>query len=192
MSVRGDDLDGRLRTLMGAAQDGDGKAYENLLRDLSPIIRGLIRRRGYFLPKEDLEDLTQDVLLSIHSVRATYDPARPFLPWMFAIMSNRLADQSRRTTRVAHNEVAVETYPETFSGASAHLDEEAYGDAEGLRKAIADLPEGQRRALELTKLREMSLKEASMQTGLSVAALKVAVHRGVSALRKTLKRHHDG
>jgi len=48
------------------------------------------------------------------------------------------------------------------------------------------LPEGQRKAVELTKLRELSLEQAATETGLSVTALKVATHRGIKALRKLL------
>ena len=57
----------------------------------------------------------QDILLSLHSVRATYDPARPFLPWLLTIARNRMADGSRRQMRRAANEVSVAEYPETFS-----------------------------------------------------------------------------
>ena len=48
------------------------------------------------------------------------------------------------------------------------------------------LPRGQREAIEMLKLREMSLKEASAASGTSIAALKVAAHRGMKALRKAL------
>ena len=41
-------------------------------------------------------------------------------------------------------------------------------------------------AFEMLKLREMSLKEAAVHSGLTIAALKVAVHRGMHALRKML------
>lgn len=51
---------------------------------------------------------------------------------------------------------------------------------------MADLPTGQRQAIELVKLREMSLKEAAAVSGKSVGALKLAVHRGIGALRKAL------
>jgi RNA polymerase sigma-70 factor (ECF subfamily) len=63
---------------------------------------------------------------------------------------------------------------------------ESYGDAQALSQAVAELPSGQRRAIELLKLREMSLKEAAAASGMSVGALKVAVHRGMSTLRKVL------
>lgn len=51
---------------------------------------------------------------------------------------------------------------------------------------MAELPSGQRQAIELLKLREMSLKEAAAVTGTNIGALKVAVHRGMRALRKAL------
>ena len=55
-----------------------------------------------------------------------------------------------------------------------------------LRAAIANLPPGQREAINRLKLNELSLKEASAATGMSVAALKVATHRALKNLRKML------
>jgi RNA polymerase sigma-70 factor (ECF subfamily) len=52
-----------------------------------------------------------------------------------------------------------------------------------LDRALETLPAGQRTAVELLKLREMSLKEASEASGMSVAALKVAMHRALKSLR---------
>lgn len=173
---------------MGAAQNGDGASYDALLRAIVPVVRGAVRRKRGFLQASDVEDLVQDVLLSLHAARATYDPKRPFLPWLMAILRNRLADSGRRYARLSANEAAVRQAPETFGGADANKDEETFGDPEELRQAVARLPEGQRKALELVKLKEMSLKEASEASGMSVAALKVAVHRAIKALRGTLKK----
>jgi RNA polymerase sigma-70 factor (ECF subfamily) len=53
-----------------------------------------------------------------------------------------------------------------------------------LREAIERLPQGQRDAIRLLKLQEMSLKEAAAASGLSVAALKIATHRALKNLRK--------
>ena len=55
-----------------------------------------------------------------------------------------------------------------------------------LRKAIEDLPSGQRQAIKLVKLGEMSLKEAATASGMSIAALKVATHRALKTLRRVL------
>jgi RNA polymerase sigma-70 factor (ECF subfamily) len=181
-----DNMESRLAGLMRAAQDGESGAYTELLRASATLVRGDIRRRMRWLQAQEVEDLVQDVLLSLHSVRATYDPARPFLPWLMTIARNRVADGARRYARRSANEVIVDELPETFSEDATNIPGEGYGDPEALRQALQKLPAAQRQAVEMLKMREMSLKEASATTGMSVGALKVAVHRAVAALRKAL------
>jgi RNA polymerase sigma-70 factor (ECF subfamily) len=177
-----------LKTLMRAAQAGDSQAYARLLREITPRLHVIIKRQRQFLPAEDIEDLIQDVLISLHSVRATYDSSRPFMPWLIAITRNRLADAARRYSRQKAHETNVEEYPVTFSEEAANIDSAPYRDPEALRQAIAGLPPGQWQAVEMLKLREMSLKEAATASGTSVGALKVSVHRTMSALRKALSK----
>lgn len=178
--------DQHLTGLMRSAQDGDSSAYTALLSEIAPLMRQTVRRRFGFLQPQDVEDLLQDILLSLHAARATYNPARPFLPWLMAIARNRMADGARRYARRATNEVMSDRLPETFPAEDTNMLLGRYGDAEALTQAMADLPPGQRQAIELLKLRELSLKEASAVSGTSVGALKVAVHRGIAALRKAL------
>lgn len=175
-----------LGALMSAAQDGDKAAYSSLLRHLTPLLRNTVRQKRPFLQPQDIEDLIQDILLSLHAVRATYDPSRPFLPWLTAIARNRIADGGRRHLRRAAREVAVDKYPETFDQVAANPIVETYGDPQALRQAIDKLPQGQRQAIEMLKLRELSLKEAAAESGMSVGALKVAVHRAIKSLRVAL------
>lgn len=182
------DIDQRLVDLMRAAQEGDHSAYAALLSEVIPLIRQSIRRQRSYLQAQDVEDILQDTLVSLHRVRATYDPDRPFLPWLHAIARHRMMDGARRYVRRTANEVTVEVLPETFSGSGANRDEEIYGDPGALRQAIGQLPPGQRQAIELLKLEELSLKEASARTGLSISALKVAVHRGMKALAVALRK----
>ena len=68
-----DKEDDRLAKLMRQAQSGDAAAYVGLLEDITLRLRRVIGRQRPFLKTEDIEDLVQDVLLSMHSVRATYD-----------------------------------------------------------------------------------------------------------------------
>ncbi|OIQ91073.1 ECF RNA polymerase sigma factor RpoE [mine drainage metagenome] len=172
--------------LMAAAQSGDQASYARLLRDITPLLRRVGRRKWPMAADADLEDIVQDVLLSLHSVRQTYDPARPFLPWLLTILHHRLVDGIRRRTRQNAHETAVDRFEETFSEIAANIPEEPIGGHDALHKAIASLPGGQRRAVELLKLKELSLKEAALQTGMSVSALKVATHRALKALRVAL------
>jgi RNA polymerase sigma-70 factor (ECF subfamily) len=176
----------QLGRLMQAAQSGDSVAYVKLLHELTPRIRRVVARQRGFAGTEAVEDLVQDVLLSLHAVRATYDPSRPFMPWVLAIVRNRLVDGARRYARTAGREVRVDAADVTFSEPATNLNQEDPADVEALRRAMRTLPDGQRQAIELLKLQELSLKEAAALSGSTVGALKVATHRAMVALRKAL------
>src|SRR6202790_2922761 len=104
----------RLGALMRSAQGGDADAYAALMQELAVRVRRIVRHRRAFLEHADVEDLVQDVLLSVHAVRATFDPTRPFVPWLLAITRNRLADSARWYARHGAHEVAVENLDVTF------------------------------------------------------------------------------
>ena len=178
----------RLAALMRSAQGGDADAYAGLMQELAVRVRQIVRHRRAFLEHADVEDLVQDVLLSVHAVRATYDVTRPFTPWLLAITRNRLADAARRYARHGAHEVAVDDLDVTFFSERTNTLTTTYGDPDALKDAIDDLPAGQRSAIEMLKLREMSLKEAAAASGTSVGALKVATHRAMDALRRKLKK----
>lgn len=181
--------DNRFRELMRKAQDGDDSAYRALLDELVPIIRKIVFSQRRFLTAEDREELVQEVLLSVHAVRATYEPERPFMPWLSAIVRNRLADRGRQDSRRRQVREAADDFYVTFPATTTNVQQEqTYGDAEALHQAITELPEAQRQAVDLLKLKEMSLKEASHHTGTSISALKVSVHRAMKSLRATLER----
>jgi RNA polymerase sigma factor (sigma-70 family) len=173
---------------MRAAQRGDGGAYLELLRAITPRIRQVVRRQRGFAGAAEVEDLVQDVLLSVHAVRATYDAARPFGPWLNAIVRNRLVDGARRYGRIARREIIVDDIDVTFSEAEANEQGVDEGDAAALQEAVRALPEQQRQAIELLKLKELSLKEAARVSGTSIGALKVATHRAMASLRLTLAK----
>jgi RNA polymerase sigma-70 factor, ECF subfamily len=170
---------------MALAQDGDRRAYRTLLQDMTPYLRALASR--CFREPSDIEDAVQDVLLTIHAVRHTYDPGRPFGPWLVAIANRRIIDRLRRHMRARAREVELSAEHETFSpeATNVHIDD-APADQAALHAAITTLPRDQREAISLLKLKEMSLKEAALASGRSISALKVATHRAIKSLRKRL------
>ena len=174
-----------LGELMAAAQRGDSHAYDELLRAVAARVRIVVRAERGFAGQADVEDLVQDVLLSVHQVRASYDPSRPFAPWLASIVRNRLADVARRYARTRAREVPFDETRVTFVGlATNHHGGDA--DVQTLRRAVRALPKGQRSAIELLKLEGLSLKEAASITGSSQGALKVATHRAMAALKGKL------
>ncbi|TMH15947.1 MAG: sigma-70 family RNA polymerase sigma factor [Betaproteobacteria bacterium] len=170
---------------MARAQAGDRDAYRRLLEDVAPYLRSIAAR--HFRNSGDIEDAVQEVLLTVHAVRHTYDPARPFGPWLVAIANRRVVDGLRRQGRSRAREVALDAEHETFAAPEANY-HEAASEARALREAVESLPPGQRDAIRMLKLQEMSLKEAAAVSGMTVAALKVATHRAVKSLRKVLGR----
>ena len=170
--------------LMACAQGGDRDAYRALLTEIEPYIRSIAIR--YLSRSADMEDAVQDVLMTVHSIRQTYDPKRPFGPWLVAIAHRRIIDRLRRTTRHWTREVELSAEHETFAAEPANLLSGKPVEL-ALVSAIDKLPPDQRDAIRMLKLKEMSLKEASQASGRSVTALKVATHRAIRNLRKLLK-----
>jgi len=175
--------------LMAAAQAGDRAAYRALLLAVVPYVRAIASRS--LRSQADLEDVVQDVLTTLHATRRMYDPARPFRPWLAAIARHRVADRLRQEMRRQRREEALTPVHETFADAGANNERQVI-DRQSLLAALAALPPGQRRAVELMKLQEMSLQEAAVETGLSVTALKVATHRGILRLRRLLGARDGG
>ncbi|AZO30483.1 sigma-70 family RNA polymerase sigma factor [Mesorhizobium sp. M1B.F.Ca.ET.045.04.1.1] len=166
--------------LMARAQDGDADAYRRLLESITPYLRAHAAR--CHRNPSDIEDAVQDILLSLHTVRRTYDPARPFGPWLTAIARRRLIDRLRRQGRRRTYETEFESAHETFADPPANL--EGMTDIHEIAAALDRLPAGQREAVRLTKIEGLSLKEASAVSGTSVAALKIATHRAIQRLRR--------
>ena len=122
-----------MESLMQAAQAGDMHAYERLLREVTPKLRQMVRKRRQFFTAEEIEDLVQEILLSVHAVRATFDPKRPFLPWLSTIAHSRLIDSARRYYRGKSNEIQMDKLPVTFADAWTNVEGEEYRDPEEFR-----------------------------------------------------------
>lgn len=173
--------------LMARAQEGDTVAYLRLLQEITPYLRALVRR--WHREPWDIEDTVQDILLTLHSIRHTYDPSRPFGPWLVGIAHRRAIDRLRRRGRQVLREAPLTDEHEATLAAAEPRDD-AF-DKHRLAAAIGDLPPIQRTAVDLLKLKEMSLKEASDATGLSIASLKMATHRALRNLRNLLSDRRD-
>ncbi len=174
------DSNGEWSRLLAAAQAGDGAAYRDFLASILPFVRAVARGRSW--SPDMAEDVVQDSLLTLHRVRHTYEPGRPVEPWLAAIVARRAVDAMRRRGRQSRREVHDEVAYETFADPEAKSSEGV--DAAGaLDRMMTELTPKQREALDLVKLREMSLAEASAASGQSIPSLKVNIHRAIRKLR---------
>ena len=179
--------DGEWSAWMKAAQDGDEAAYARLLRALVPFIRTAARSQGS--QPDHLDDVVQDVLLTIHRVRHTYDPDRPLTAWVRAITQRRAINLMRRSMRRGMTEIHAPLAYEAVHDPAPNPAEAAFHGADrgALNLAIAQLPDGQRDAVKRLALAEQSLDEASRETGKTKVSLKVALHRGLKSLRSIME-----
>ncbi|TMA59650.1 MAG: sigma-70 family RNA polymerase sigma factor [Deltaproteobacteria bacterium] len=161
---------------MECAQRGDREAYGALLTDVaSPLLRFL---RRWIADPHELEDVHQDTLMALHRARHTYDPSRPFEPWLFAIARHVAVDHLRRRASRTSREVLVEALPEPGTDADP-------GNPR-LEEALDRLPPAQREAFEMLQLEGISVAAAAARVGITTGALKVRAHRAYKALRALL------
>jgi RNA polymerase sigma-70 factor (ECF subfamily) len=177
-----DRTDERWSALMAAAQDGDRPAYDALLREVLPLLRAICRAR--LRNPSDAEDAVQDALLTLHRVRATCDPSRPFRPWLAAIAERRALDRERSHGKRLARETGLKDAASVATPARQNA--EANVATSQRRWAWSELPPGQRTALSLTKIEHLPLADAATRSGISVGVLKVATHPAIRTLRRRL------
>lgn len=168
-----------LARLAGLAQRGDKQAYAALLASCSNWLLRYYRRK---VPPEQIDDLVQDTLLSVHRKLASYDPSRSIIPWLAAIARYRFVDHLRHAYRNAADSIEDDT-------ALARDDEPALTARLSLDRLFEALPEAQCRAIELVKIEGLSISEASASTGQSESLIKVNIHRGLKRLAALIERN---
>jgi RNA polymerase sigma-70 factor (ECF subfamily) len=166
--------------LMLAAQGGNGGAYHRLLGELRVW---LLRYYGRRVPPAMVEDAVQEALVAIHRKRHTYDPARPFQPWLAALARykwiDRLRALARHPTEMLGDEVAVGDHESAITSATV------------LEQLLATLKPAQAMAIRLVKLDGYSIEEASRETGQSISLVKVNIHRGLAKLAAQIEERGD-
>jgi RNA polymerase sigma-70 factor (ECF subfamily) len=175
--------DAEWAALMRAGNAGDAAAYRRLLAALAVHFRGLARRglARYGQGTADVEDLVQEMLLAVHLKRATWRDGEPLMPWLAAIARYKLIDHLRRRGRRA--EVALDPFEEILAAEPAT---EAGRDRD-VETALASLPAGQQAVVRAIGVEGAEISETADKLGLSAGAVRVAFHRGLTALRRRLQ-----
>jgi RNA polymerase sigma-70 factor (ECF subfamily) len=163
--------------LMVAAQNGERRVYEKLLRELDAWLRRYYTRR---LPRPAAEDARQDALLAIHVNRYSYVPSGSFAAWVAAIARHKWIDRIRDASRVAasslHDNIPVEDHGRAAISAIS------------VDRLLSHLNPAQANVIRLVKLQGLSIEDASGVTGQSAALVKVNVHRGLKKLSALVAR----
>ena len=164
--------------LMVRMQEGDQAAYHQLLDEVGPILYHFVKKRVF--RRDFVEDVYQEVLLTFHKARHSYESGRPLGPWLFTVARNSLLTALARNRKFVEREVPTEKLPDV---SPQELDLSLEDD---LQEALKSLPPLYRGAVELLKIRGLSLEEAAKELNVSIGAVKVRAHRGYNQLRKKL------
>ena len=165
--------------LVGAAREGDRGAFGCLYDRYARTVHGILLAR---VPRDEVDDLVQDVFIIALRRLSTLRENGSFAPWLAAIARNRATDYHRRSRseRQIDDEASVEETEDQRAGS----DEER--EAHGILEAIQSLPESYRETLILRLVEGMTGPEIAERTGMTHGSVRVNLHRGMQQLRAKL------
>jgi RNA polymerase sigma-70 factor (ECF subfamily) len=174
-----------LGDLMRRAQDGDTAAYADLLNAVLKPIRAFLQR--HYPGIRDTEDVVQESLITLHKIRHTYEPMRPFTPWLFAIVRHRALDHLRKHGRIQSREVQEEL---RMNQAPAPVADDLGESVEAAEQLLSVLSEKEQAVIRLMKIEYLSVKDVAARLKLSESNVKVIASRGYEKLRKAWSERH--
>jgi RNA polymerase sigma-70 factor (ECF subfamily) len=169
--------------LLAAANSGDAASYAQFLRNVTPVLRGIVRAKAGGLGAAACEDVLQEVLLAIHIKRHTWDSSAPLRPWLYAIARYKAADAFRARGRKI--DLPIEDFVEVLE-AEAGPDPTEAADME---KMIGKLDARSGAIVRKIGVEGASVAETGLAFGMSEGAVRVALHRALKTLALLRERH---
>jgi RNA polymerase sigma factor (sigma-70 family) len=163
---------------MREAMTGDAGAYRQFLASLAPHVRSVARSRCRSLgaPEGEVEDIVQEVLLTIHLKRGTWDRSRPIGPWVAAITRNKLIDILRQRGR--HVTLPIEDFMDSLRAE----DPTPELSAREVDTLLEHLKPQQREIVRSISLNGSSIRETANRLQMTEGAVRVTLHRALKAL----------
>ena len=181
--------DARDRDLLARLRGGDEDAFRGLFDRYAPTAKALALRvvRQAHLA----EEIVQEAFMAVWKNPDGYDGDRGSVrSWLMGTVHNRAVDLVRREE--AHRRRAEDAIPEAYEEQADHADEvvEAIGLPEErriVRAALAELPEEQRRVLEMMYFDGRSQTQIAEATGLPLGTVKSRALLGMRRMRGALE-----
>lgn len=175
--VTQNDKHAEITALLRAGLGGDQAAYGKFLSTIAPMLRRMVGRR---LANADIEDVVQEVLISIHKARHTYDGERPIMPWLASIVGFRITDHLRKHySQMRHQTFDIADYENFLSDVT-----EDTSDNESIDELLVNVPEKHKKILTMMHVEGYIAKEVGKHMGMNESAVKVAAHRAIKKIRE--------
>lgn len=169
-----------LRDLMLAGIDGNQVAYSKFLTEIMPILRGVVAKK---ITSFDVEDVLQEVLISIHKARHTYDGKRPIMPWLIAIARFRIIDHLRKHyAQMRHKTFNLDDLENILPDVTKDVD-----SSESVDDLLQEMTAKNKQILTMMHVEGFTAKEVGAKIGMNESAVKVAAHRAIKKIREKFK-----
>jgi RNA polymerase sigma-70 factor, ECF subfamily len=171
-----------LARIAGGDQMAFAELYDRHARLVFSLALRILRERA------DAEDVVQEVFAQVWTQAGRYDPARGAVAaWMLMLARSRAIDRLR--ARRARPESAAEpSTAESLPDSAATQDLELLSaeQVERLQRALTDLPDSQRMALELAYYEGLTHTEVAARLGEPLGTVKTRIRQAVIKLRESL------
>lgn len=163
--------------LMLAVKNGELEKLTLLFEKYQALLYNFFVRMTW--DKDLSADLTQNVFLRIIKYKHSFRSDMRFKPWIFQIARNVHADHFRSQHIFSDKHDLSQLEAEDDDSLKFQLEQE-----ETLQKAVNLLELSDRELIVMSKFQKMKYEEIGAVLGISVASVKVRVHRAIKKLRK--------
>ena len=172
--------------LMLQVRQGNRKAFESLCHKYTPAIGAYFRR--YIQCMATIDDLTQEVFTDVWHKREDYRSGTPDLPYLRGFAEYALKSHQRKNVRKLNVSPEYDLSSIIDAFLASPLDQtDVQEQIQTLRDLLTHLPERQQQALELTRVKGLSIKEASEKMSCSDKTVRCYRSRGLAQLKAWLK-----
>lgn len=169
---------------------------EDIIKDYTPRLRSYVRSRVN--NRDDADDIVQDTIYQfLRAISIVDNPVGKITSWLYTVAHNLIINhgKKRREDEMPHiGKADDEPFMSDLSEIMIASDDDSPDILmlrdmvwEELDKALAELPEAQRQALEMTEIKGLSVKEAASQMGVTQGTFLSRKHYAVMHIRKRLQ-----
>ncbi|WP_408932011.1 sigma-70 family RNA polymerase sigma factor [Corynebacterium sp. YSMAA1_1_D6] len=180
------DSDKELADLVPLAVDGSRRALQDIMRIIHPQVLRYCRARIGGNRQPTADDVAQEICLAVATSISSYkDKGRPFMAYVYGIASHKVTDAHRTLSRdQSHptDEVPDEVVTDATPEESALVED----GSNRVRALLDTLSDKARDIIILRVFVGLSAEETAEIVDSTPGAVRVAQHRALAHLRKTL------